>query len=263
MGSYENPDSWGTMNNTTAPASVYTATKGTPGNPGNSYLKITSKTIGPAVVNGIAVSGKLDSTTMLPKSGFAYSIRSANFTGKWQHMIYGTSQGGITVLLTQWNTSLNKRDTIAIGNQTLSGMAMSWATFTIPLTYLSANNPDSCIIFLRASGANPTNNDYLWVDNLSFSGINSVESNDHAIKNLTVFPNPSVDRINLCFELNEAQNVSLELADLTGKIVFFKNLGLIQGIKNETISTNSLAKGTYFIKLNTDKGTQTQKIVVD
>jgi Secretion system C-terminal sorting domain len=264
MGTYENPDSWGTLNNTTAMASVFTATKGTPGSPGASYLKLTSLTIGPGVVNGIAVSGVLDTIAMLPKSGFAYTTRSANFTGKWQHMIFGSSQGGITVLLTQWNTSLNKRDTVAIANQTLSGMAMSWANFTIPFTYFNGNNPDSCIIFLRASGSAPTNNDYLWVDNLGFSGVvTGVNETDSYITNVSAFPNPASSHINLTFELKEVQNVNLSMADITGKIIYSKDLEVVHGVKNEVISCDGISKGTYFITLHTVNGSLTQKVVLD
>ena len=61
------------MNNMSSIASVYTAEKGTPGSPGTAYLKLTSKMVGPAVMNGVAVSGVLDSMTMMPKSGFAFA----------------------------------------------------------------------------------------------------------------------------------------------------------------------------------------------
>lgn len=264
MGTYENPDSWGTMNNTTAIAGVYTATKATPGSPGSFFLKLTSKTIGPGVVNGIAVSGVLDSTTMKPKSGFAYTGQPASFTGKWQHMIYGSSQGGITVALTKWNTSLNKRDTIAIANQTLSGMAMSWANFTIPFTYFSANIPDSCIIFLRASGTTPTNNDYLWVDNLGFSGsVAGISNNKTTFTNVKVFPNPSTTTINVSFELKQSELVELSLLDITGKQIFAKNLGNIFGIQSETISCENLEKGTYFLKLTSENFSLSEKIIIE
>lgn len=264
MGAYENPDSWGTMNNTTALASVYTATKATPGSPGSFYMKLTSKTVGPGVVNGIAVSGVLDSTTMMPKSGFAYTGQPVSFTGKWQHMIYGSSQGGITVVLTKWNTTMGMRDTIAIANQTLSGMAMSWANFTIPFTYMSTDIPDSCIIFLRASGAVPTNNDYLWVDNLGFTGsVAGIEDNNLSFTSVSVFPNPSVTNINVSFELKESNEVELSLVDLTGKLIFTKNLGSVIGIQNETISCENIAKGTYFIKLTTVNGTLAKKVIIE
>ena len=180
MGTYDNPVSWGTMNNTTNAMSVYTAQKGTPGFPGASYLKLTSKTMGPSVMNGIAVSGVLDSMTMMPKSGFAYAMRPINFTGRWQHM--ASNQGSITVTLTRWDMGTNSRVTVAAANQTLSGMAMSWANFTIPFTYVDAGNPDTCIIVLKASGSSPVNGDYLWVDNLTFSGFTGInESTDFLI----------------------------------------------------------------------------------
>lgn len=94
----------------------------------------------------------------------------ANFTGKWQHMIYGSSQGSIQVTLTRWDSGMGMRmPKLLQGNVTLSGMAITWANFTIPLTYTDGNNPGFCIIVMKASGSNPTNNDYLWVDNLAFS----------------------------------------------------------------------------------------------
>lgn len=264
VGTYSVPDSWGTLNNTTSLASVYTATIGTPGNPGNSYLKLTSKTILTSVVNGIAVSGVLDSITMQPKSGFAYNMRPANFTGKWQHMIYGTSQGSILVTLTRWDTGTNTRIAVASGSVTLSGMAMSWANFTIPLTYADGNNPDSCIIVLKASGSNPTNNDYLWVDNLAFSGtVTGLNNQESILSNVIVFPNPSADIINVDVNVQSEQNVMIELIDITGKVVIRKDAGSLQGKSKQSINVNGISKGTYIIKIVSEKATETRKIIIE
>ncbi|MBK9320544.1 MAG: hypothetical protein IPM91_18245 [Bacteroidetes bacterium] len=63
----------------------------------------------------------------------------------------GSSQGYIDVLLTRWDG--NQRIVVANAHRTLTGMAMNWATFNIPLNYLDGNNPDSCMIVLAASGA--------------------------------------------------------------------------------------------------------------
>lgn len=81
VGSYEVPNGWGTMNNTTATFSVYTATKGTPGSPGASYLKLTSKTVSASVVNGIAVSGVLSSSSKSPKNGSYIYLDNLQFSG--------------------------------------------------------------------------------------------------------------------------------------------------------------------------------------
>ena len=67
---YNVPDSWATLNDLTAPLTVYTCTKGTPGSPGASYLKLTSKSVaGIGVVPGVAVSGSLNSSSFFIFAG--------------------------------------------------------------------------------------------------------------------------------------------------------------------------------------------------
>mgnify|MGYP001098817988 CR=1 FL=1 len=222
VGTYSVPDGWGTLNNTTTLAGIYTVTKATPGSPGASYMKITSKTIATSVVGGIAVSGVLDSTTMMPKSGFAFNQRPANLTGKNQYMIYGSSPGSLSVTLTRWDSGTNSRVIVASGNITHSpsAMAMAWTNFTIPLTYADGNNPDSCIIVLKASGSAPTNNDYLWVDNLAFSGVvTGIQNQESLLSNVSVFPNPSAELINV--------NINLTLSIINENLIVMKKGVLI------------------------------------
>lgn len=257
MGSYENPDSWGTLNNTTTMAGVYTVTKATPGNPGSYYMKITSKTIGTGVVGGIAVSGQLDSMTMLPKTGFPFTQKPISFTGKWQHMIYGSSQGSLSVILTRWNTSTNNRDTIATANQTLSGMAMSWANFSLNFTYFDTNSPDTCVIILKSSGSNPTNNDYLWVDNLAFSGNVSVAEND--IRNsILIGPNPVKGSVIITSDDQKTVFSHMSIYDLSGKIVADMNLNNVPAAE---IDLHEVNNGTYFLQMETNYGLVVKKII--
>ena len=264
VGSYSVPDGWGTMNNATASFSVATATKGSPGSPGNFYLKLTSLTTGSFVTNGIAVSGKLDSLTMLPKSGFAFNQRPASFTGKWQHMIYGSSQGSILVTLTRWDVGTSQRVTVGTASVTLSGMAMSWANFSLPFTYPDGGFPDTCIIVLKASGAAPTNNDYLWVDNLAFAGtIAGLHESVSFLDELKVYPNPASESLSLYLNLVSAQQVVIEIIDINGKLVRSKNLGLLQGQTNKTINVAGLAAGCYSLRVKGDKGVEVRKIVIE
>ena len=263
MGAYENPDFWSTLNNTTAANSVYTATKASPGSPGSFYLKLTSLTSTSGVVNGIAVSGKMDTLTKQPISGFAYSARPASFKGKWQHMIFGSSQGSVSVKLTKWNSLLNTRETIATANQTLSGMAMSWANFTINFTYTSGDIPDSCIIVLKASGANPTNNDYLWVDNLSFSGtVTGINATNIDLPEFDIYPNPTEGTAQLNLNLKKSNHLTLELIDQYGKSVWIQNLAATDGMSTKTLDFSYLKKGIYHLKVENDWGSKTAKVVL-
>jgi hypothetical protein len=233
------------MNNKTAISGIYTATKGSPGNPGAAFLKLTSRTVGSDVINGIAVSGVLDSISQLPKSGFAFSLRPQSFVGNWQHMIYGSSQGSLSAVLTRWNTGLDKRDTVAIAKKTLSGMAMSWAAFTINFTYQSGEFPDSCIIVLKSSGATPTQNDYLWVDNLSFTGsVAGISETDEITSFINAFPNPANSEIEFSYE-KAAMGDRLIITDMFGKTVYE------QTISEETlkINTSNFANGMYLCNI--------------
>ncbi len=241
MGTYENPDNWGTLNDYTASSAVYTATKGTPGNPGSFYLKLTSKTVSKAVINGMAVSGVLDTNTMLPVSGFPYSLRPASFTGQWQHMIYGSSQGSISLVLTKWNSVAGKRDTVASALKTLAGMAMSWGAFTVNLVYQSADYPDSCIIFLKASGSTPTQNDYLWIDNLAFAGNAAGISEEQTSTAVQVFPNPAQQTINFVTGLSPNQGDQLYITDLCGRLVINQPLRS----NSCSVDVSAMAQGTY------------------
>jgi hypothetical protein len=271
VGSYAIPDGWGTMNHTTASSNVYTATKGTPGNPGTSYLKLTSKVTGNTVTNGIAVSGRLDTVNLLPQSGFAFTQRPAAFGGKWQHMIYGSSQGSVKVLTTRWNTTTNSRDTVAHAEQTLAGMAMSWATFNLSMTYLdSLNYPDSCIIVLQASGANPTSNDYLWVDNLAFSGTVAVTNTvtvgvkeTQSSNGFALFPNPVQESVQVRLLLSQAQALSIEISDINGRLLYAGKKEVAAGEIVEKIDLKDFPKGTYLVKVSGKDISETKKIVIE
>jgi len=262
VSTYSVPDGWGTLNNT---YTVQTATKGTPGSPGTSYLKLTSKTYGSSVINGMAVSGVLDSVTMQPKSGFPFSQRPASLTGKNQFMIYGSSPGSLSVTLTRWDSGTNSRVTVASGNITHSpsAMAMSWTNFTIPLTYSDGNYPDSCIIVLKASGGNPTNNDYLWVDNLAFSGsVTGINEKQATINSLSIYPNPANAKVNIHFTTKEAQN-TIELYNVTGAKVYTENVGNSNGNVVHTINTTELAKGVYILRVTSGNAVENKKIVIE
>ena len=269
VGSYMNPDNWSTMNNTTATYSLFTATKATPGNPGTAYLKLTSKTINGSVVNGIAVSGKLDTINLKPISGFPYTQRSSTFAGKWQHMIYGASQGNVSVLLSRWNTTTGHRDTVASAAVTLAGMAMSWSNFGMSLNYVdSLHYPDSCLIVLQASGTAPTNNDYLWVDALALTGTvalappappaNLVGLSALILNTapISIYPNPAQNTIHL--STYDVKVYDIDVYSSTGeKLVAKKVL-----IENELdIDISNLPKGIYLLYATNANGIQKDRFI--
>ena len=264
---YNNPTGWDNLNSMTSSMSTYTCVQGTPGvTPCASYLQLTSKTVsGMGVMPGVATCGVLDMTTFMPKKGFASTVRPVSLTGSWQYMAFGADQGHIMVLLTKWNTAMNMRDTLAFANQPLSGMAMSWATFTIPLTYHSSAVPDSAIILLSASGSTPVNNSYLYVDNLAFTGtvttgVANIANNSSVT---SVYPNPATGNTTITYNSTTENTFNIFISDMNGRNIITQTSKVVAGENKFPINVSNLAKGIYFINTTNGQNTQVQKLVIE
>ncbi len=249
MGSYNNPNSWDCFNNMTTSMNTYTCVKGTPGAVGTAYLKLTSKSVtGMGVMPGVAVCGTIDMSTLMPSGGFAYTDRPQSMTGKWQYMASGSDQGFISAFFTKWNSGTMMHDTVAYAMHALSGMAMSWANFTIPISYVNGDSPDSAIIILSASGSSPVANSYLYVDNLAFAGTVLGISNSNIETKISIFPNPASDKVILDLSSLKAGKVSVAIFDVAGRQL--KTIDNLDVSSNSPIDISFLPKGNFMLKIS-------------
>jgi hypothetical protein len=119
------------------------------------------------------------------------------------------------------------------------------------------------MIVLKASGTTPTNNDYLWVDNLAFSGsvtgINNLENN---ISDVSIFPNPATENFTIELNVKKASPINFKLVDLTGKLIKEIKAGEVFGNYKTSISITDIAKGSYFLKISSDDGLEVKKIMI-
>ena len=264
-GGYNTPTGWDNPNATTNPLSIYTCVKGTPGYVGASYLQLTSKTVaGFGVVPGVAVSGILDIAAAQPKSGFAYNQRPASLKGEWQYMAYGSDAGHIVVFLSHWNSTTMSRDTVAFTDHTLAGMVMSWASFDIPLNYVSGAFPDSAIIVLSASGTTPVANSYLYVDTLQFAGsvpssVNNISGNN---MNVSVSPNPSSSFADVTFTGTPGLEATISVSDISGKVIRTYQQAERAGVNTIRMNTEQLGKGVYLVTISDGQNRSVGKLAV-
>lgn len=243
------PDGWDNLNPLLQPTGVYTCIKGTPGAPGNAYIKlVTTNVPGRGAVPGVATSGKLDTSNFaapFPLSGFPFTERPQNLIGNWQFMAYQHDQGYIEVLLTKWDTLALGRDTVAYVHFSLRDMIMEWEKFSIDLAYYSSDYPDSALITLSSSGDSPAALSYLFVDSLNFAGSVSTsgvtEANSFP-KDILIYPNPVKDILHIKTASNQDYGIAI-----------FNSLG--QKIYSELFNydtelpTSNLLSGTYWIQL--------------
>jgi hypothetical protein len=257
---YNVPGSWSTLNDYTSALSVYTCTKGTPGSPGSSYMKLISKSVaGVGVVPGIAVSGTLSPSTYAPVGGFPFAFHPTFFTGKWQFMGATTNDvGSVSVALTHFDALTGTRDTVAVAGQLLNGMEMSWVNFSMPFTYLNSNTADSCIIFLNASGPNPQATSYLYVDNLAFTIPSSVNEL-HADAGLSVYPNPVTDVLTVTWRNAPTTPVQLNVFNSLGQFVFNERFSPSSKV---LLNTANFPSGVYYLRIQANDELSTIQFIV-
>ena len=93
-----------------------------------------------------------------------------------------------------------------------------------------------------------------------FFGVGMKES---GIDHLRVFPNPANDYLNITFNLNQMQSVKLEFVSIKGDIVFTESTNSFKGMFEKRLDLKSFNKGVYTLRITTDKGTSTSKVVVN
>lgn len=88
-------------------------------------------------------------------------------------------------------------------------------------------------------------------------GVTEIENSS-----FNLFPNPSQGMVTISMEGIATGEISMEVIDVTGKIVFTQNV-LFDGNKtNYTLDLSSLENGTYLINISMQEGTATRRIVL-
>ena len=85
------------------------------------------------------------------------------------------------------------------------------------------------------------------------------------VSNFKVFPNPAEENATVSFTLNETVDGSITLADLAGHQLKMLQPQTTMSAGNHRfdIDVSDVAKGIYLITLYSDKGTQTQRFIVN
>ncbi|MDR1848033.1 MAG: leucine-rich repeat protein [Bacteroidales bacterium] len=91
-----------------------------------------------------------------------------------------------------------------------------------------------------------------WSDFINYTDCIGNGLNDIGTTDFAIYPNPAKDKITI--DCGENIN-SIEIVDLLGKVVY-------QG-KETTIDVSTFAKGNYFVRIYTNNGSITKKVIVE
>ena len=113
-----------------------------------------------------------------------------------------------------------------------------------------------------------------WVCNINFSNMtyianptaapcesSGIENQNIQSTDISVYPNPAKDFLNVSLNANTNQALSISIQDISGKVVFSEKYKAAAGNNQYPLNISSLAKGNYFVKIVSADGVGVRKIV--
>lgn len=154
--------------------------------------------------------------------------------------------------------------TLATGAVTSSASwapaASEWRTDLVSTAAVATSNNVRFKFVFESDGGNN-----IYIDDINILGVNGIDAPEAGIQHFEVYPNPIQDNTTVSFFLENSQTVSLQLFDMTGRLVLdMFNGNLNAGEHQFPVQTaEKLNSGLYFVRLTTTEGrTVTQKLVV-
>lgn len=116
--------------------------------------------------------------------------------------------------------------------------------------------------FSSAPSANTIKSRVKSLCGIELNAPSSIED-EYSLKNLvSIYPNPIIDFFNIEIVAPETGNLIVTILDLTGKVISSENLGTIEKGLHNLPMNNDLSSGLYFIKLDINKYSTTQKLII-
>lgn len=88
-----------------------------------------------------------------------------------------------------------------------------------------------------------------------------IEELSHIVSNFEVYPNPASNRANINLVLESNESVTLQIIDISGKVVRNRDYGQLNGAYTLPIGLNDLESGIYFVNLLIGNQAITQKLI--
>ncbi|MDP4267427.1 MAG: T9SS type A sorting domain-containing protein, partial [Bacteroidota bacterium] len=186
----------------------------------------------------LMIAPVLDFCTLTVTSSADVTISKGQSTTLTQTNSGGT--GNVNIL---WSTNPTFSDTTKITN----ALSVIVNPTTTTKYYVLAVTKDGCVA-----------EDSVLVTVNNANGISSI----NAVDNLTIYPSPANDVLNIRFNSQEMQNVNVKIYNVIGKLVYNVNTSATNGEFNKTIDVKSLTKGLYLVQIESAKGTISRKVEI-
>jgi hypothetical protein len=258
IGSYENPTGWATMNNLSA-GTFYSCTKSTdhyPVSVGNYSIRLENNTSLTQMTGSYGMA--ITDTMAYPfQPAFPINGHPTSLCGYYKYNSLNNDSMFIRIILFNNGTMVSGSIPTFISGISTSG----WTSFTLPLTYTSADSATINISAFYPDGptSTPKGNSVLYVDNLSFDNlISSVP--EQTVKNtlFNLYPNPASDIITLNIDNLNNADLTLNIYNVIGTLV--KSETLKQN--NQQFNIGDLSNGVYMLTLKSKDLTENHRLII-
>lgn len=103
-----------------------------------------------------------------------------------------------------------------------------------------------------------TSKTYLWKPTMIPLGIDAKELH----KQTMIYPNPISDQLNVSIQTNSNAGVQISLSDITGALIWQKQMTLHSGANQLTHSMKEINNGIYFLRISNNELNETHKIII-
>lgn len=96
---------------------------------------------------------------------------------------------------------------------------------------------------------------------LNFDPSSGIEENDAAIAVGNVYPNPTSGTTTISYVVANASDVTVEVLDVTGKVVYTTNASATAGTNQISFDAASFSNGVYYVNIATEETKATKKFI--
>ena len=252
---YYTPNSWVFGNNTSNPENEHVS-RTNDAQHGN-YAVLVRNIINPPDT----IRGWLSTNQNWNVPGFSVNNRYKSLTGYYKFLPQNNDTMNIQVIM------YKAHNKIGYGEFRNMATVTNYEPFIVNINYNDSLVPDSCQINFSSYNRNPLGNSQLYADNLNFDGFLTgvKEPVLPAADNLyfNVYPNPFNKKATVSFKIQQDEELTIRLFDLSGKQVVLLAEGKYKaGDYKLDLSAKGLQKGFYICVIRTKRNNYIKKIIV-
>lgn len=258
-GGYQEPEGWFSLNQLTQFGIDPSVTMTTIAHTGNKAALLTTIENSTQNVPGLLSSGPLmnsEGDVNFDQAKIAFSARPVGFTFAYMYAPGVGDTCSVYMLLTKWNSALNKADTVAEGRFASRDSVMTYTVKMIDFDYYNNQIPDSAFIIISASknGFEPVPGTTMYIDDFYLrymTGLTDAHLNDSKVK---LYPSPVASVLHV---EGLSTGSTLSIFNTLGVKVAEQHITTVE----EGLNVASLTPGVYYVVATEGKNSYTRKFV--